>query len=59
MCIKWEDNIIINLTETRVEAVAWIQVAQDRDQWRILVNMVMNQKSSIKGNKYVDKLIYY
>jgi hypothetical protein len=26
----------------------WIDLAHDRDQWRALVNMVINLKSSVK-----------
>jgi hypothetical protein len=29
-------------SETGWEAVGWIHLAQDRDQWRVLVNTVMN-----------------
>lgn len=54
-----KDNVMINLNETGAEAVAWIQVVQDRDQLRILVNTVMIQKSSIKGIKFLEQLIYY
>jgi hypothetical protein len=39
---KWEDRIRIDLRETGSESVDWIQLAQDRDRWRALVNTVMN-----------------
>jgi hypothetical protein len=38
---RWEDNVRMNLIETGREAVDWIHLAQDKDQWRTLVNMVM------------------
>jgi hypothetical protein len=36
------DNIKIDLRETGWDGMDWINMAQDRDQWRVLVNMVMN-----------------
>jgi hypothetical protein len=36
------DNMITDLQEERWEGVDWIAVAQDRDNWRALVNMVTN-----------------
>jgi hypothetical protein len=36
------DNIKIDLGEIGWDGMDWIDVAQDRDQWRALVNMVMN-----------------
>jgi hypothetical protein len=39
---RWEDNIITDLRETGWKIVGWIHLAQDRDQWQTLVNMVMN-----------------
>jgi hypothetical protein len=39
---RWEDSIRIDLKEIRWKSVDWIRLAQDRDQWRALVNMVMN-----------------
>jgi hypothetical protein len=39
-------NIIMGLREVGWEAVDWIYLAQDRDQWRILVNTVMNLQVS-------------
>jgi hypothetical protein len=38
---RWEDNIKMNLREIGFEDVDWINLAQDRDWWRPLVNMVM------------------
>jgi hypothetical protein len=38
----WEDNIRMNLREIGWESVDWIHLAQDRDQWWALMNMVMN-----------------
>jgi hypothetical protein len=37
-----EDRIRIDLTEIRCGSVDWIQMVQDRGQWRALVNTVMN-----------------
>jgi hypothetical protein len=39
---RWEYNIEICLREIVWEGVNWIDLAQDRDRWRALVNTVMN-----------------
>jgi hypothetical protein len=39
---RWVDNIKTDLREIGLDGMDWIDVAQDRDQWRALVNMVMN-----------------
>jgi hypothetical protein len=39
---RWEDNIKIELKEVRCGGMDWIELAQDRDRWRALVNVVMN-----------------
>jgi hypothetical protein len=39
---RWVDNIKIVLREIGWDGMDWINQAQDRDQWRALVNMVMN-----------------
>jgi hypothetical protein len=39
---RWEDGIRMNLREIGWGSVDWIQLAQDRDRWRALVNTVMN-----------------
>jgi hypothetical protein len=39
---RWVDNIKMNLREIGWDGVDWIDMAQDRDQWRALVNTVLN-----------------
>jgi hypothetical protein len=39
---KWEDNIKMDLQEVGWGGIDWIDMAQDRDRWRALVNAVMN-----------------
>jgi hypothetical protein len=36
------DNIKMDLREIGWGGMDWIDLAQDRDQWRTLVDMVMN-----------------
>jgi hypothetical protein len=38
---RWEDGIKMDLREIRWGDVEWIDVAQDRDRWRAVVNAVM------------------
>jgi hypothetical protein len=38
---RWLDNIIIDLREIGWDDMDWIDLAQDRDQWRALVNTVI------------------
>jgi len=39
---RWEDNIKMDLQEVGYEGMDWIELAQDRDRWWALVNVVMN-----------------
>ena len=39
---KWEDNIKMDLQEVGCGDMDWIELAQDWDRWRALVNAVMN-----------------
>jgi hypothetical protein len=38
---RWVDNITMDLKEIGWDGMDWIDLAQDRDQWRGLVNTVM------------------
>jgi hypothetical protein len=40
--LRWEDNIKMNLREKGIGGANWIQLAQDKVQWRAFVNTVMN-----------------
>jgi hypothetical protein len=39
---RWVVNIKIDLREIGWGSMGWIELAQDRDQWRALVNTVIN-----------------
>jgi hypothetical protein len=39
---RWKDNIKAELHEMGCGCMNWIELAQDRDRWRTLVNAVMN-----------------
>jgi hypothetical protein len=39
---RWEDNINMDLREVGWGGMDWINLAEDRDRWRTLVNAVMN-----------------
>jgi hypothetical protein len=43
---RWVDNIKMDLRDVGWDVAEWIDVAQDRDQWRALVNTVMNLRVS-------------
>jgi len=47
---KWEDNIKMNLQVVGWLGMDWIDLAQDRNRWQALVNMVMNLPPETAGN---------
>jgi hypothetical protein len=51
---RWEDNIKMDLREVGWGGMDWINVAQDMDRWRALVNAVMNLPSSIKCGEFLE-----
>jgi len=41
---RWEDNIKMDLQKVECGDRDWIELAQDGDRWRALVNAVMNPR---------------
>jgi hypothetical protein len=39
---RWEANIRMILREVGWKGLDWVQLVKDREQWRVLVNRVMN-----------------
>jgi hypothetical protein len=42
----WVGNIKMDLREVERDGTAWIDLAQDRNQWRVLVNTEINLRVS-------------
>jgi hypothetical protein len=51
--VRWEDNIRMDLREKGWEHVAWMHLDQDRDQWRAVVNTVMNLRVPQKAGNFL------
>jgi hypothetical protein len=39
---RWEENIKMYLQEVGYGVMEWTELAEDRDRWRALVDVVMN-----------------
>jgi hypothetical protein len=51
---KWVGNIKMDLREIGWCNMDWIDLAQDRDQWRALVSMVMNLRVPYNVGKFLS-----
>jgi hypothetical protein len=51
-----EDNIKMDFREIGWDGMDWIDLAQDRDHWRAVVNTVMNLLGSIKCWEFLEWL---
>ena len=52
---RWEDNIKMDLQEVGYGGLDWIELAQDRDRWWVLVNAVTNLRVlSNAGNFFIS-----
>jgi hypothetical protein len=48
------ENIKIDLIEIEWDGVDWIDMAQDRDQWRAPVNTVLNLRVPQNAGKFLS-----
>jgi hypothetical protein len=49
---RWEDNIRIDRREIGWGGMDWIDLAQDRDQWRAFVNTVINLRVQLNVGEF-------
>jgi hypothetical protein len=50
---RWEDNIKLDLQEVEFGRSDWIDLAQDRNTWRTLVNAVMNLRVPCNAGNFL------
>jgi hypothetical protein len=43
---RWDDNIRMDIQKVGCGGTDWIELAQDRDCWRAIVNAVMNLRAT-------------
>jgi hypothetical protein len=51
---RWVDSVKIDVRDIRRDDMDWIDLVQDRDQWRALVNTVMSLRVPYKAGKFLS-----
>jgi hypothetical protein len=52
--LRWVDNMKMDLREIGRDDMDWIDLTQNRDQWRALVNTVMNLRVPSNAGKFLS-----
>jgi len=52
--LRWKDNIKMDLQEVIGGSMDWIELAQDRDKWRALVNAVTNLRIPLNALNFLN-----
>ena len=50
---RWEDDTKMCLQEVECGSMVWIELAQDRDRWQVLVNAVMNIRVPLNAGSFL------
>ena len=50
---RWEDNIKMDLQEVGYGVMDWIELAQVREMWRVLVNAVINLRVTYNAGNFL------
>jgi hypothetical protein len=51
---RWVDNIKMDIRFIGLNGIDWTDLAQDMDQWRALVNTVMNLRVPQNAGKFLS-----
>jgi hypothetical protein len=51
---RWVDSIEMDLREIGWHGVDWIDMAQSRDQWRTLLNTILNLRVPQNAEKFLS-----
>jgi hypothetical protein len=51
---RWKDNIKMNLQDVGCRGMEWIQLVQDTDRWRALLNTVMNVRVPKNSGNFLN-----
>jgi hypothetical protein len=51
--LGWWIDIKMVLKEIGCDGLDWIERAQERDEWRVLVNMAMNLQATLKAGNFL------
>jgi hypothetical protein len=57
--MKRHERLKTDMKETECEEVDWVKLAQESDQWRSLVNVVMHVLGSLQREDFLDQLSNY